>query len=77
MTPEQAIEQIAYICFSKDPGEDGAEILGHILYYLERYCPIEYAAAKSRFEIQTRQAIETMDQLEPAVREAVFRHFGR
>ncbi len=76
MTPGQALEQIAYICIASDP-EDGVSDLGYIREILERNFPPEYAAAKSKFDIETRKAIETFEQLNPTVREAVFDHFGR
>lgn len=77
MTPEQALEQIAYICITRHPDQDGNTIPRDIEAYLKQYFPIEYAAAKSEFEIQTRLAIEKFEHLELSIREAVFDHFGR
>ncbi len=77
MTPGQALEQIAYICIASDPDEDGIADLEDIHEILKKNFPIEYAAAKSKFDIETRKAIETFEQLDPTVREAVFDHFGR
>lgn len=77
MTPDQALEQIAYICISGDPDEDGIADLENIHEILKKNFPIEYAAAKSKFDIQTRRAVEAIEQLDPSIREAVFQHFGR
>jgi hypothetical protein len=77
MTPDQALEQIAYICIASDPDEDGVSDLEEIREILEMNFPSEYAAAKSKFDIGTQKAIETFKQLDPTVRKAVFDHFGR
>ena len=77
MTPGQALEQIAYICIASDPDEDAVLDLEEIREILERNFPIEYTAAKSKFDIETRKAIETFEQLDPTVRKAIFDHFGR
>jgi hypothetical protein len=77
MTPEQAIEKIAFTCISRDPDGDGSDVLEEIHDMLEREFPLLYAAAKSKFDITVRKVIEQIDQLEPGIREEIFDHFGR
>lgn len=75
MTPNQALEEIAHICITSNPVEGG--VLDDIQELLKKYCPIEYAAAKSKFDIETRIAIENFEQLDPSIRKAVLDYFGR
>ena len=77
MTPGQALEQIAYICITRHPDQDGNTIPEDIEKLLKQYFSIQYAAAESKFYIETQKAIETFEQLDPNVRETVFEHFGR